>query len=60
MPTSTITLTPTVTPWVPVGEVWHFYYYAGAVRIAVWVKDPTHEQVYYLLADHLPPTGVLR
>jgi RHS repeat-associated protein len=44
---------------VPEGEVWRFYYYAGAARIAFRAKDSTNnEQVYYLFADHLGSTNV--
>ena len=39
--------------------VWRYYYYAGAARIAVRVKDPNNtQQVYYLFADHLGSTNV--
>ena len=57
--TSTTAPTATITPWVPTGVVWRFYYYAGAARIALRVKDSTDtQQVYYLFADHLGSTNV--
>jgi RHS repeat-associated protein len=38
--------------------VWRFYYYAGTAQIAVRVKDPTTENLYYLFADHLGSTNI--
>jgi hypothetical protein len=54
----TFTPFPNVTPWVPSGQVWRYYYYTGNARVAMRVKDPTIEQVYYLFAGHLGSTNV--
>jgi RHS repeat-associated protein len=62
-PTRTRTATPTVgpTPQVPSGEVWRFYYFAGAQRVAMRVQgDPNtaNNGIFYFLTDHLGSTTV--
>jgi hypothetical protein len=38
--------------------VWRYYDYAGSARIAMRVRDDTHNLVFYLFADHLGSTNV--
>jgi len=51
--------TPTITPSVPEGESWKFYYYAGSARIAMRLKNLYGEQVYYFFNDYLGSTNVM-
>lgn len=51
--------TPTITPSVPEGESWKFYYYAGSTRIAMRLKNLYGELVYYFFTDHLRSTNVI-
>jgi RHS repeat-associated protein len=44
---------------VPTGQIWKYYYYAGAQRIAMrTVVDTTHT-VNWILGDHLGSTSVV-
>jgi RHS repeat-associated protein len=59
-PTATSTLGPTPTPTAtagpPAGEVWRFYYYAGARLVALRVQGQpgsAENGLFYVLSDHL-------
>jgi RHS repeat-associated protein len=57
-PTNTPTNSPTATAPIPAGEVWKFYYFAGAKRAAVRTKTTGSNTLNYLLGDHLGSTSV--
>jgi hypothetical protein len=48
-----------MTPYVPAGNVWRFYYYAGSTRIAMRIRDNTSEPLFFLFADQLGSTNVV-
>jgi RHS repeat-associated protein len=63
--TPTLTRTPTNTPTPtqnsPTGQVWKYYYYAGAQRVAVRVSgsaNPQENGLFYTLGDHLGSTSL--
>ena len=52
---------PTVLPTVDLSTsspTWRFYYYDGSARIAMRIKDDTHNLVFYLFADQLSSMNV--
>lgn len=53
MPTATET---PITPVIPPGQAWRFYYFAGSQRIAIRKRVNNDNALYYLLTDHLGST----